>query len=385
MGPIAVDFGCDSLKLLQLSSDAPTRVIAAAAAVVPGTARRDMGARQAFVAQTLPRLLASQPFQGRRVICSLPAFQSIVQHMEVPAVEDEDGLELQVQLQLRERMDVDPDRMVVRYFPIAQVTREGQPMQDVLCLAAGRDVVMRHIELLSRMKLNVVGMHSEAMAIQAAFANAAPTPEQATCFIDIGATTTKVVILQNGEIAFAKTIQVAGDELTQQYATREHMDFEQARLRRIEQAGAEVSQPVGAAGPRAAVGTGLPSLDAQAGVTSVAGATGVAAEAVADAAAVAEGDAIETLIDELQMGLRYHRRLFPGCPVGKLVFLGGEAHQSSLCQQIARNLQVAAQRGDPLASVHERAGVKPTAGVDLGEPQPGWAVPYGLAISQPNL
>jgi Tfp pilus assembly PilM family ATPase len=109
---------------------------------------------------------------------------------------------------------------------------------------------------------------------------------------------------------------------------------------------------------------------------------GAGATAVAEAAA--RNEVMECLIDELQLCLRHHQGLFPARPVEKLVFLGGESNHTGACQQIARALRVGAQLGDPLARVGKPVGVT-TAGVDLRRAQPGWAVPLGLCLSDPDL
>src|SRR5687768_802543 len=73
--PIAVDFGADSLKLLQIIPSDPPQIVTAASAEVPEQARLDPTARHAFFAESLKTLLKTQPFKGNKAICSLPAYQ----------------------------------------------------------------------------------------------------------------------------------------------------------------------------------------------------------------------------------------------------------------------------------------------------------------------
>lgn len=196
--PIAIDFGADSLKLLQLLPGEPAQLVAAAAEVIPAAARKDPAARDAFLAEALPRLVKSQPFKGRRAICSLPAFQTIVQHLELPRSDDANELQLQLEQQLRERLEIDPRRMVVRHVPVGPVNRPGGPgggQMEVLCIAASRDVVMGYVEIAHKAKLDVVGMHSEPWALCKAFDRRSSGPPagsagKAVCYIDIGAAST---------------------------------------------------------------------------------------------------------------------------------------------------------------------------------------------------
>ncbi len=93
---------------------------------------------------------------------------------------------------------------------------------------------------------------------------------------------------------------------------------------------------------------------------------------------------LETMADELSMGLRYHRALFPNRPINRMIFLGGEARQTWLCQHLICELRLPAQLGDPLARLRQQESIK-TPGLSLDEPQPGWAVACGLAIAPTDL
>ncbi|MFW6060572.1 MAG: hypothetical protein ACODAQ_10340 [Phycisphaeraceae bacterium] len=365
VSPIAIDFGSERLKLLQLVPGNPPQLLAAAEAQVPAEARADASARQLFFGQALRDLLKKQPFKGRRAICSLPAYQTLVQNLEVGRA-DQSGLDDLVADQLRERMNVDPARMVIRHHSLGQVVRNGTNMQQVLCLAASRDVVMQYVSLCAESKLDLVGMHSEPMAILRAFADPdTETDGPAVCYIDIGAATTKLVIAHGGAVKFAKTVHAASDQLAGQPAAQAQAQAQTQAQTQTVAAGQAGGESVGA-------GEGMAMLNA-------------ATNEQAPAAASGDGETVEYLIDELQMCLRYHQGLFPKKPMEKLVFIGGGARQVQTCQRLARAVRVAAQLGDPLARMARVSAAKPPVGVDLDESQPGWTVPFGLCHSEANL
>lgn len=391
--PIAVDFGADSLKLLQVVPSDPPQIVTAAAVELPEHARLDPAARHAFFTESLKTLLKSQPFKGRRAICSIPAYHTLVQHLQIARLEEED-FDSQIGLHLRQRLNVDPSRMVIRHFEVAQIVRDGAAKQEVICLAASREAVMRCIETAQHAKLDVVGMNCEPLAILKAFAHlyrSADAAARTTCFIDLGAATTKVIIAHGGEMVFAKTIHAAGDHLTRHRAKRDGMSFSEARAARVRETANSTSQ----AAPQPAV----PALAAAAGDDSSAPAglaileAQIAAErrnpAHATTLLIPEADAasdtLDCLIDELHLSVRHHQSLFPNRPIEKLVFLGGEARHVGTCQKIARALRIGAQLGDPLARLLRVGQAGPAVGVDLDQPQPGWAVPIGLCLSEENV
>ncbi len=360
LSPIAIDFGAGSIKLLQVVPTDPAQLVAAAAAVVPEQARREPAARSAFLEETLRSLLKSGSFKGRRVVLSFPAFQTLMQHLEMPRVEGEDA-ESQLGLALRSRLHIDPARVVVRQFPVRQFHRDGVKLDEVICLAAAREVVTGYLDLAHRLKLDVAGMHSEPLALLKAFEHCYRDPAAAgrvCCYIDIGAALTKVVIAHGTRLVFAKSIHAAGDQLTRALAKERSCDFMEAY--------------------RARCAGGADAMTASAG-------TAVAAAGSADRPGLPPDDIVETIVDELRLCLRYHASIFPEKRVERLVFVGGEARNLGLCQAIARGVQIAAQLGDPFARLTRLGASADCVGVDPDQPQPGWSVAMGLCLSEaPN-
>jgi len=386
--PIGIDFGADTLKLLQINPSSPPQLVAAAAVVMPDHARRDPSSRSEFLAEALKTALKQQPFKGRRCVISLPAYQTMVHNFELSTNEHE-NVKQAVEMQLRQRLNVDPNRMVVRIFEVGQVVREGVSKHEVVVMAAAKESVMKYIESAQRAKLDVVGVECEAHAVLAAFGTMISNTDQqhatdptALCFIDMGGAMTKVVIAHGQDMVFAKTINAGGDHITRQLAEARGISFEEARKARIagaaETATADTA-PVATAtsSDTPPAGTGLPSLDTQPDFRTA------GAHSAGDGQPPLSTDTVDSIIDELQLCLRYYASLFPQRPVSKLVFFGGEANNIKTCQSIARAVRIGAQLGDPMARMIT-LGRGLAAGVDVNQPQPGWAVPLGLCLKEPE-
>lgn len=356
ISPIAIDFGADSLKLLQVSGSDPAQLVAAASVVIPEDARQDNAARLLFFEESLRALLRDLPFKGRRVICAIPSHQTFVHQVEC-VVSEGVAVQGQVDQHLAERLGINPARMVMRYAHVGAVLRHGQTRQSVVCIGAAKEVVMKYVELAHRHRLEVVGMHSEAPCVVRAFEVLGEAgrldPGPVTCFVDIGATTTKVVIAQGAKLFFAKTIQTGGDYLVRAHARRHAMSFEEARFSRIA------------------------ASELQGG--------GAAVAAAEPAGGDAEAQAAEMIQEELKLCLRYHASMGQSDPVERLIFFGGEATHRQICLAIARAMQLPAQIGDPMACVTRVAAANLVRGVDLSRTLPGWVVPFGLCYSDANL
>jgi type IV pilus assembly protein PilM len=385
LSPIAIDPGADQLKLLQIAGGEQPQVTAMAAEPVPQEARGDAEARHQFIEQALPRLLHDGGFRGRRAMCTIPAFSTYIHHLDITANEKV-SREEQINTQLRERLNIEPTRMVVRTFDVGPVQRESGLVQRVMALAAKRDKVMKYVELARHCRLEVVGMHSEPLCVVRAFAHRfrrETDHQRACCFIDLGATTTKVTIAHGQEMIFTKTIQAGGEQAIHALAKERSLSFERARALHLAQADAPDAHQPAHSDTKATPPSGEASQPQASAESALATAPLESATGPAEPTN-ARDDAFETIIDELRLCLRYHQRLFADRPVDSLVFIGGGAHHRQHGQAIAKALGLSATIGDPLApgAADPRATI---LGVDPSVPQPGWAVPVGLSQSEANL
>lgn len=377
--PIAVDFGADSLKLLQVTPGDPPRLVAAARAELSSEARQNPTARCAFFADALKRLVKSAPFSGHRAALSIPAYQTLVTHLQIPSADPEE-LETQIGVHLRQRLNVNPDRMVMRHVLVPGV-HSGK--QEIICMAASKESVMQYVEIAQQAKLDVVSMQAEPLSIVKAFEHlfrANDARDRTVCFVDIGGITSKVVITHGGRIVFAKAIHVAGDQLTRHLADANEMEFMAARASRWA-TNTAAAEPVAVTASNA---TAVSEDDAPRLTASQARNAGAPPNASESKLDVAEESMI-CLVEELQMCVRYHTSLFPERQIEKLIFLGGESTHTDICQRIARTLRIGAQLADPLARLTKLSAGKASHGVDVTQPQPGWAVALGLCLSEPSI
>ena len=350
--PIAVDFGSDTLKVLQIDASARTEVVAAGAAVLPEEARGDHAARLAFLEESLKTLLRSLPFRGRRAMLAIPGFQTLIHNFTMARCDDED-IDAMVDLQLQERLGVQAARMVTRNARTADHQRGGTERTDVACLAAKRDLVMSYLQLAGRCRLEVVGMHPEPIALIRAVTGGADatdagrelaTREAAagptTLVLDFGHATSRLLILQGSRLRLARTIHAGGLHLTRQRARETGGGFLDARAARRNDAAAGTGQS-----PACRVS--------------------------------------EQLLEELQMSLRHHRARHPDAPVERVLVCGGESASDARLRAIGTGLGLPAARFDPLAA--NAAPARTVSGFDPADGTAGWAVPWGLCHSELNL
>ena len=423
---IGVDFGSDSLRMAQVEpADKDFQLVAAATADVPTHVRNDPSARFSFFAETVRELLTQGSFKGKRVMLNLPASLMHIQHLRLPKMDDE-ALKKALPWEARGKLPFDPSQAVLRHLIAGEIYHDQEAKYEVILMAARRDLVEQYLAAAAKARLDIVGMNIESKAIVDCFSHIfrrKSDTDVTTCFVDVGCVATRAIIARGGRIQFARNIPIGGEHFSRAVSSVLQMPLDQAKLLRSKsaaQAGEEAKdrqslpgpeRPVPAAEPEAGAdpmeGTGFALLNAAVSAAQRRQAPGTAA-AVAQPRTIAASvddrplraaqpipaapsserervdhacrEPLAKLTEELSLCRRHYEATFPNQPVQRLIFVGGEAHQRGLCQQIARELGVAAQIGDPLARMGRFTEVGVECGIDRRVPQPGWTVALGLSM-----
>jgi type IV pilus assembly protein PilM len=369
--PIGVDFGNDCLRLAQVQfCGNEYRLIAAASADVPSHVRHNMQARLEFFVETTRDLLAQGNFKARQAVLALPASSMHIQHLRMAKM-DEANTKKSLPWEARGKLPIDPSAALLRHMIAGEVYQDQEPKNEVIVMAAARDTVNQLLAAAARARLDIVGMNVEPKAIIDCFSHVyrrKADEDMTNCFLDIGMTASRAVIARGQQILFARSIPVGGEHLNKAAAHALRISLEEAKLMRIQ---LSVAQP---------------ATDAQREKTAVENEVLPApqpAEAKPDQGAIVEEacrEPLRKLVEELDLCRRYYESTFPSKPVDRLIFVGGEARQRSLCQHVARELGLAAQLGDPMVRMGRISEVGIETGIDRRQPQPGWTVAIGLSL-----
>lgn len=389
--PIGVDFGVGSLKILQVTGGNPPALVAAACLETPIDLWADHKRRLDFQLEALPRLIRHSGFKGKRAVCAIPSWQVFCKHLSFPR---QDGVDVDdlVNAAVPVQLQCDPNAVVSRHVVVPCEKSGGRI--DTVVMATAREVVDRLMRGLMACKLEPVGMHPEFVAAMRGFDSIQRREGDLalnSLYLDIGATSTNVMISHGSSLAFARVIDIGGYHLDIAIDKQLKCGLEEARRMRLG-VGATMAKPApvhakeAAAAPVSGDSSVATAEERRVGATPA----GFSGE-VLNQPVVTFGpencdlsEPIEILTDEVQRCLRYHASHFTGKRVERAVFIGGEARQLGLCQRIARSLKLPAQMADPLARV-ARTGGEPAVGVNLTQPQPGWSVPLGLCLSPTDL
>jgi type IV pilus assembly protein PilM len=400
-GPIGVDFGTDTLRLAQCLHDGRDwHLVAAACTDVPAGVRSTPEALGEFTVEALRELLSQGGFRGRDAVLCVPSNELIIQHIRMPKLDDADTRKA-LPWEVKGKLPIDANTAVLRHMIAGEVQVNNEPKNEVVVMATPKNTVSGLLQIASRAKLNVMGMNVEPKSVIDCFSHVyrrRSDQDVTSCYIDIGAKSTRVTIARGTQILFARSISIGGDHLSQAVAEQLGMDFEQAKLLRIKLAATPIArpEPVVAPAPHPADEVEPPSENHSFALLGLAPredrrheSERVAIVAPTLPTDLAEqqrrvdtacSNMLQQLCDELNLCRRYCEATFAQFPVDRIVFIGGEARQRTMCQQIAQNLGLAAQLGDPLVRMGKTTEVGPECGIDPRQPQPAWAVALGLTM-----
>lgn len=338
VGPIGVDIGSRSVKLLQFDADR-SRLIEAARWDLESPLSGAPPKRDEQIVQALCQAREGRRFRGREAVFSLGARDLFVQNIRVPQAAGED-LRKTVYAEAAGRLPFRSEEAQIRYLETGDV-RQGDTMRrEVILLACRQETIERLLQLAERAGLRPAAIDVEPVALVRCYARQYRRTEDQQSrmmFVNLGASTTKVVIAQGPAPMFIKYLETGGRHFDEAVARYLEMPLEDAAAlrrhngdRRADQRDPEVTRSLGQA------------------IRPV----------------------LERLAGEIALCLRYYSVTFRGQPLSRVVLSGGEASES-LCEYLGAQLGVPCELGDPL-----RTYTTPQPGGRVGQ----WDVAAGLAL-----
>ncbi len=338
-GPIGVDLGQRSIKLLQLSGDCK-RVVAAARWDLAGGKVQDEE-RDAQWTNGLNRAREGRPFVGRDAVICLGARDLFVQNVRIPK-HSKDSVETLVKQEAASRLPFDIKDAELQFIEAGEVRQGEVTKREVIVLACLKNVLERLLKVVDAAGLRPVAVDVEPAAVLRCYARQFRREAdrgQRAMFVHIGASTTAVVIAQDDDALFIKYIDVGGRHFDESVARLLQMKtLDAATLRRHNSDRREDQRD----------------------------------PEVARSVAEAMRPVVDRLTNELSLCVRYHSVTFRGQPLSRLVIGGGEASQS-LIDDLAQRLDLSAELGHPLRSLD-------TTNTSLPGRSSQWDIATGLAL-----
>jgi len=341
-GPIGIDIGSRSVKLLQFSTDRSAIWEAARWDLPPGESNSPEE-HDAQVVKAIRRAREGRNFRGREAVFCIGSGDLFVQNIRVPQVSG-DELRKTVCSEAVGRVPFPGDEAEIRYLEAADV-RQGEALRrEVILLACHRGTLSRILATAEATGLRPVAIDVEPSALLRCYVRQFrrdQDQDRRVMYVNVGASATAAVIARGSHAMFVKYVEVGGRQMDQALASHLNMRPADATAlrrhngdRRADQRDPEVARSI--------------------------------AESVRPV--------LDRLANELSMCIRYHSVTFRGQPLERVVLGGGEATRA-LVDWLAARLDVRCELGDPLRS-YQQSNASRRAGQ--------WDVAAGLALREAN-
>lgn len=227
---LAVDLGTHTVKVLVLSERKGrwrvTNLHTIQTGVNAQTPPDQVLSRQGAA---LTALLKSAGLRKKDCVSAIPGGSAFFRPLRIPSVGGE-RLDRIVRYEARQQIPFPLDQVIYDFHQFQSVDSDV----DVTLVAAKKDLINEHVDMLQRAGLNVEMLDVSTLALYNSFVAGHPTlVNEVVAVIDIGAATTDLVISVGGTLRFMRSAKTGGNHLTQQIATLFAIPIEEAEQLKV--------------------------------------------------------------------------------------------------------------------------------------------------------
>jgi type IV pilus assembly protein PilM len=340
---VGIDIGRDTIRALELEGAGKARpeIVRAATVPLPDGAVRSGEVREVHTtAEALRSLWATGGFRTKDVVIGMGNHRVIARELTVPRMplkQIRESLPFQVQ----DMIPVPVSEALLDFYPSSEGESEAGPVVHGLLIAAIKESVEGNVAAVQRAGLRTVQVDLIPFALCRVMLRGIHATGT-IALIDIGASTTHVVISTNGVPTFVRMIPVGGQNLTD------------ALSRKLE----------------------IPPTEAEA----MKRARGLSSEPVSSAKEMSAAETIFGGVNELLQGLRntitYFTNTRHGEVIETVILSGGGSLLPGLSAALGEVLRLPVIEADPFSTVDVSKAASKTMGSDTAS----MTVALGLAL-----
>lgn len=274
----------------------------------------DDAAKKELRVKALRELLKESKVRTRKTIFGVPGQSVFTRTRALPPVPEYKVTQI-VRYEIQQQIPFSLDQIAMDYQVLDRTTAGGY---EVLMAAIKVDVVDKHLEVLDACKRTVDIVDVSPLAAYNWLKHTQEFGDQGECIavIDLGASTTDIVIEREGQFRFTRPLNVGGNDITKALSAKFGMNFADAERAKRD---------------RCAAPTGDPNRDGPQG------------EIV--------GDVLQRIVGEIMRSFAYFRSLPGGGQVNRVILCGGGACLRNIIPYLQRALGIEVRIVQPLAGL----------------------------------
>lgn len=218
---VGVDIGTTSLRAVEIAgatSAKPTIVRYGEVPLSEGTVSRGEVLEPHAVAAALKTLWAEAGFKSKQVVLGMGNQRVLARDLTV-AKASKARIKESLPFQVQDMLPVPVADALLDFYPVSEGIGEHGPVINGLLIAAVKDAVLGNVRASKLAGLTTVGVDLIPFAVSRLLVNRARV-NGTVALIEIGATTTSVVLVSDGVPQFVRIIPSGGDDITADLASR---------------------------------------------------------------------------------------------------------------------------------------------------------------------
>jgi type IV pilus assembly protein PilM len=232
---LGLDIGASSLKVVQLRKEGETAVLETYGELSLGPyAGNEVGQATNLpadkIAETLRDLLREANVTTQDAGVSIPFSRSLLRLITLPKRDDPNEQRTVIELEARKYIPVPVSEVQLDWFMLPEALSEGQTPSDKSKVL----VVAVHNDELSLLEGVVAGANLQTsfyeIEIFSTIRSVVNEPIKPVLVVDIGASATKVYVVERGVVAFSHNIPEGGQNISRTIATAHNITFKQAEV-----------------------------------------------------------------------------------------------------------------------------------------------------------
>jgi type IV pilus assembly protein PilM len=214
-GVVGLDIGSTAVRGVELHSNAKSKPMVFRSFEIPlpaGAVMRGEVLEPEIVRSALKRLWSQGGFKSKKVVLGTGNQGVIVRNLSVPKMSlarIRESLPFQVQSMLQMQL---PDSLL-DFYPTSETAGEQGPLINGLLVAAEKKEILGNVSVVEKAGLTPVEVDLIPFALNRLLISR-PQTMGTVALIDIGGTTTSIIISSNGVPWFVRIIPTGGNDLT---------------------------------------------------------------------------------------------------------------------------------------------------------------------------
>ena len=222
-----VDIGSHAVKICQLQKTGKGyKVLAVGTASIPAGAVED-GVLQdpEAVSKALAALLKNLKIKNHKIGISISGYSVIVKKISLEVMDD-DTLAEYIRAEAEQYIPFDIEEVYLDFQKLPP-RKEGSDRNDIMLVAAKKEVVNDYLDMLNQLKLKTVLVDVDGFALENIWETTAHQMNN-VALIDIGASKMNINIISSGVSVLARDVVVGSEQLTEQLANALNIDYDEA-------------------------------------------------------------------------------------------------------------------------------------------------------------